>query len=190
MTAPRFHVAARLLHWLMAVMIVAMLFVGIGMVSTVSAAHTWLLDLHRPLGILILALAVVRLAVRLTHRVPPLPGDLPRWQAAAARASHYGLYGLMFVLPLVGWAMLSAAGYPIVLWGSTHLPPIAPINPALYAALRQAHTVLALMLFLVVLIHVGAALFHAWVRRDGVFASMALWQVRRHREDGTRKQSA
>ena len=105
-------------------------------------------------------------------------------------ASHYGLYGLMFVLPLVGWAMLSAAGYPIVLWGSTHLPPIAPINPALYAALRQAHTVLALMLFLVVLIHVGAALFHAWVRRDGVFASMALWQMRRHREDGTRKQSA
>lgn len=69
----------------------------------------------------------------------------------------------MFALPLVGWAMLSAAGYPIVFWGPTHLQPIAPVDPALYAALRQAHTVLALMLFLVVLTHVGAALFHAWV---------------------------
>jgi len=68
---------------------------------------------------------------------------------------------------------LSAGGYPIVLWGGVHLPAIAPHTPAMYAALRSAHSLLAYVLFATVLMHVGAALFHAWVRRDGVFRSMA-----------------
>ena len=84
-----------------------------------------------------------------------------------------GLLGLMLAMPLIGWAMLSAGGYPIVLWGGLHLPPIVPHTPALYAALRNAHSLLAYVLFATVLMHVGAALFHLWVRRDGVFQAMA-----------------
>ena len=79
----------------------------------------------------------------------------------------------MLAMPLIGWAMLSAGGYPIVLWGGVHLPAIMPHTPALYAALRAAHGVLAYALFATVLAHVGAALFHLWVRRDGVFQAMA-----------------
>lgn len=69
--------------------------------------------------------------------------------------------------------MVSAGGYPVVMFGSVHLPAIAPHSPALFALLRGAHGWLALVLFATVLAHVSAALYHAWVRRDGVFASMA-----------------
>lgn len=174
MSPPRqFHAAARLLHWLMAVAIVAMLFIGVGMVSTVSDARTALLPLHRTLGVVLLALAAVRLGVRLTRRAPPLPEDMPAWQRRAAGASQVALYVLMFTIPIVGWAMLSAGGSPVTLLGGVHLPSIAPQSPALHAALRHAHTYLALLLFGIFLQHVAAALFHLLIRRDEVFASMA-----------------
>lgn len=167
-----FNPTARWLHWLMAAMILSMLFIGVGMVASVSA-RPWLIDLHRPLGIAILLLAVLRLRNRLRHRPPALPSTLPRWQQAAARASHWLLYGLMLAMPLIGWAMLSAGGYPVQMSASFVLPPIAPQDVTLYAALRAAHGGLGYLLFATVLLHVSAALMHAWVYRDGVFASMA-----------------
>ena len=126
--APDRHDAfARLLHWSMAVLILAMLFIGVAMMASMTW-RPWLLDLHRPLGIAILLLAVVRLINRLRHPAPPLPDSVPGWQAAAARASHWLLYILM-----------------LGLW----------------------------LLFAVVIAHLSAALMHAWVYRDSVFASMA-----------------
>jgi cytochrome b561 len=171
--APRhFNLTARVLHWSMAVLILTMLFVGIGMVASMSLRPT-LISLHRPLGIAILLLVIVRLINRLRHRPPPLPADLPVVQVFAAKASHWLLYTLMFAMPLVGWSMLSAGGYPVTLFKGFALPPIAPHDATIYAVLRSAHTWLALLLFATVLIHLAAALFHAWVRRDGVFGSMA-----------------
>jgi cytochrome b561 len=173
MKAPHFSALQRTLHWLMAVMIIAMLFIGIGMVSMLRPRYLTLIAVHKPLGICILVLAFIRLVTRLRRGAPPLPKDLPRWQAAAAKASHVLLYALFIAMPLVGWSMLSAGGYPIVLYGPIHLPPIAPHSDALYAILRPAHTWLALLLYATILMHLAAALFHAWVRHDGVFASMA-----------------
>jgi cytochrome b561 len=186
-TVPRFHGTQRLLHWLMAVLIVAMLFIGVSMVSTVSEMRTWLIELHKPVGILILCLAAIRLCTRLALPIPALPADLPVWQRWAASFSHIALYCLMFALPLVGWAMLSAGGYPIALFGTFHLPPIAPIDPALFALLRRAHTLLAFLLFLTILVHLGAALFHAWIRRDGVFRSMQPWTRASRAQDRARR---
>ena len=93
--ANSFTLPARILHWLMAAMILAMLFIGVGMVASVSERHEWLLRIHKPLGIAILILAVVRLAVRLRHPPPALPADLPAVQKLAAHASHWLLYLLM-----------------------------------------------------------------------------------------------
>lgn len=167
-----FNLAARVLHWSMAVLILAMLFVGVGMVASIDLRPT-LVSVHRPLGIAILLLAVVRLINRLRHRPPPLPADLPALQVFAAKASHWLLYTLMFAMPLLGWSMLSAGGYPVTMFNGFALPPIAPHNPTVYAVLRTAHTWLAWLLFATVLLHLAAALMHAWVRRDGVFPSMA-----------------
>lgn len=172
-----FNLLARVLHWSMAAAIFAMLFVGAAMVVSLGN-RTQLLDLHRPLGLAILLLALVRLGNRLRNPPPPLPADLPRIQVWAATASHWILYALMLAMPLIGWAMLSAGGYPIIVWDGFHLPAIAPHSAALYGFLRPLHGVLAYLLFFTILGHLGAALFHAWVRRDQVFAQMAKGEQR------------
>jgi len=163
---------ARLLHWLMAVMIVTMLFIGVGMTATVSTWHDVLLSLHRPLGAAILVLVCLRLIVRLATRQPPLPADLPAWQKLAAYGSHLAMYGLMIAMPLIGWAMVSAGGYPVTLWAGVTLPPIAPADPAVFAWLRLAHRWLAYLFFLTFVAHFAAALYHGLIRRDGVLRSM------------------
>ncbi len=169
----RFTGLQRALHWSMAVCILAMLFIGVGMVSTVMPKHLVLISIHRPLGIAILALALIRLGVRLRFGAPPLPGDLPRPMRAAAILSHVAFYGLMIAMPLIGWAMLSAAAYPVVMFDGVRLPPILPQSDTLHTVLWNAHVLLAFAFFALILLHLAAALFHALVRRDGVFEAMA-----------------
>ena len=169
----RFTLLQRLLHWLMAACILAMLFIGVGMESTVLPKYLALISIHKSLGFVILVLALVRLAVRLRSGAPPLPADLPAPMKLAAHLSHYALYGLMIGMPLLGWAMLSAAAYPIVIFGSVYLPPIVPQSDNLHTLLWGAHFSLAFVFFGLILMHVAAALFHALVRRDGVFEAMA-----------------
>lgn len=172
MSRSHFHPALRVIHWAMAGLILGMLFVGVAMVSTAGPAYLQLQALHRPLGLALLGLAVVRMIVRLATGAPALPDELPRWQALAARLSHLGLYGLMMMMPLVGWAMLSAGGYPVQPWAGWILPPIVPRDLELHGLLRQAHRMLAFAFLALVLAHLTAALFHGLVRRDGVLASM------------------
>ncbi|MEJ5143677.1 cytochrome b [Gluconobacter albidus] len=167
-----FSLLSRSLHWIMAAMLLTMLFVGTYMASTAGPAYPHLVNFHRPLGIAILILAVVRLASRLYSPVPPLPVELPSIVKLAAKASHILLYGLMITMPLVGWGMLSAGSYPISLWGNITLPPILPHNPALWGALRTTHTLLAFLFIGLILTHIGAALFHGLVRKDGVFSNI------------------
>jgi cytochrome b561 len=171
--ATRFSLISRLLHWLMAGLILAMLLIGIGMVASVSERYELLVAIHRPLGIAILVLVVIRLVNRIFNKPPPLPNSMPPVMRLAAKASHVLLYALMFIMPLVGWGMLSAARYPIALFGTLQLPPILPHDLALYSWLRPLHTDLAYLLFATFLAHLGAALFHGLIRRDGVLSSMA-----------------
>ncbi|ROQ28812.1 cytochrome b561 [Gallaecimonas pentaromativorans] len=171
MMKDQFHIVIRLLHWLMALAIFTMLFVGAGMVSSV-ANRDWLYDLHKPLGITILVLAILRLVVRLSSRTPPLPSNMPLFMQLVAKLSHVLLYGLMLALPMIGWLMLSAGGYPVTLGGGIELPALVAKSNSLYAVLRPLHTLLAYSLLLLVLGHMAAALFHGLIRRDGVLRSI------------------
>jgi cytochrome b561 len=173
MTRTSFSPLQRILHWVMAVCIVTMLFIGVGMVGTIKPLHLTLISIHKPLGIAILLLVLVRLIVRLRHGAPALPADLPAPIKLAAGLSHVALYGLMIVMPLLGWAMLSAAAYPVVLFPGVHLPSIVPQSDRLHTLFWNAHQLLAFAFFALILLHLAAALFHALVRRDGVFRSMA-----------------
>jgi cytochrome b561 len=173
----QFHAVSRILHWLMAAMVLTMLSIGLAMVASLADYHV-LVSIHRPLGIAILVLVVIRFANRLLNPPPALPPTMSRLERLAATASEYTMYGLMFALPLVGWGMLSAARYPIVLYGSLHLPPILPHDPTLYALLRKAHTILAYSLILLFLAHLGAVLYHALILRDGILKRMAPWTIR------------
>jgi cytochrome b561 len=168
----RFTPLQRTLHWIMALCILTMLFIGVGMASTVAPEYLTLVAIHKPLGILILVLALIRLVVRLRYGAPPLPADLPEPMKLAAYLSHYALYALMIAMPLIGWAMLSAAEYPVVLWPGVWFPQILPRSPSLHTALWNAHFYLAFLFFALILMHLAAALFHALIRRDGVFDAM------------------
>lgn len=151
-----FHPALRVVHWLMAAMVLAMLFIGVGMVSTTGPLYLVLLALHRPVGIAILMLVLIRLPLRLATGAPTLPADLPMLQQRIAKGTHVLLYAAMLGLPLIGWAMLSAGGYPVALTKGIALPPILPHDLALYALLREAHTVVALLFFALILAHFAA----------------------------------
>jgi cytochrome b561 len=173
MIRKRFALPQRVLHWLMAICILSMLFIGVGMVSTVSTRYLTLVQIHKPLGVAILVLALLRLALRLYYGAPALPADMPAPMKLAAELSQYLLYALMIAMPVIGWAMLSAAAYPVVLFGGVHLPSILPVSPGLHTLLWHAHYYLAFAFFGLILLHVSAILFHKLVRNDGVFETMA-----------------
>src|SRR5438132_10998518 len=172
----QFAAVSRLLHWTMAAMVLTMLCIGVSMIVSLANYHV-LVSIHRPLGIAILILVVVRFVNRLLNQPPPLPATMSRAERLAARTSELAMYGLMFALPLVGWGMLSAARYPIVLYGSLQLPFILPHDAMLYAVLRKGHTVLAYLFFLTFLAHFGAILFHSLIVSDGILMRMAPWNI-------------
>ena len=174
---------SRILHWLMAAMLLAMLFIGVGMVASLGNYHV-LLAIHRPLGIMILILAAIRLVNRLCTTLPPFPPTMSRQERMIASASERLLYTLMFALPLVGWGMLSAGHYPIVMYGPVHLPPILPANPELYSVLRKTHTILAYLLFLTFLAHLSAVLFHTMIIRDRLLDRMLPWRIGAKKDKG------
>ncbi len=186
MSAPkprtRFAIQSRILHWLMAVMILTMLFIGVAMVASLADYHR-LVAIHRPLGIAVLILAVIRLINRKLTKLPPFPPTMSKLERFIASSSEKLLYALMITLPLVGWGMLSAGHYPIVMFGTVHLPPILPAHPMLYAFLRHSHTVLAYLLFATIFAHVGAVLFHTLIVRDRILDRMALWPIRRPKQE-------
>jgi cytochrome b561 len=169
----RFSLPSRALHWLMAPLLLAMLLIGVGMISTLSSMRPLLVDIHKPLGLALLVLAVLRLLLRLTGKAPALPSTMPTWQRHAAGVSHWLLYGAMLAMPLLGWAMLSAGGYPLPGFSGTHLPPLVSQNVTLYANLRLAHGIVGKVFFALILVHIAAGLLHALVLKDGVFASIA-----------------
>jgi cytochrome b561 len=173
----RFTLFSRLMHWSMVAMVIAQLLLGVTMVASLSY-YPLLLAIHRPLGVAILVFAVIRLANRLTHHPPPFLATMSRAERRIATWSEYLLYALLLAQPLVGWAMLSAARYPIVLYGPVHLPGIAPHSITLYAVLRLSHSILALLLFLTFTAHMSAVLFHTFVLRDGILDRMALWPTK------------
>jgi cytochrome b561 len=165
----RFALFQRLLHWLMAVGIIAMLFIGVGMVSTITPKYLPL----RSLGVALLLLVPIRLALRLYYGAPSLPIDLPGSMKLGAKLSHLVLYGLMIAMPLLGLGMLWAAAYPAVVYGGIQIPSLLPQSDSVHTLLWNAHFYLAFAFFALVLLHVAAGLFHALIRRDGVFATMA-----------------
>jgi cytochrome b561 len=170
--AARYGGMAITLHWLHALMLVGAFCVGLYMVGLpASIGKLKLYNWHKWAGVLLLTLAALRLAWRLTHR-PPAEAPAPAWQQQAARWTHGLLYALFFIVPLVGWAYSSAAGFPVVLFGQIPLPDFVPADKALAAAIKPWHERSAWLLALLVLMHVGAALKHHFIDRDGLLLRM------------------
>lgn len=171
-TAPRYSGPAIGLHWLLALMLVGSFSVGVYMADLpVSPTRLKLYSWHKWAGVTILALSFVRLAWRITHRPPP-DAAMPAWQARLAHATHHTLYSLFFIVPLVGWAYSSAAGFPIVWFGVLPLPDFVPVDKALAEAIKPWHERTAMLMALLVLLHVAGALKHHFIDRDGLIDRM------------------
>lgn len=167
----KYPVRTRILHWVVAVAIFAALFIGFTMTNIVGS-HGTLVAAHMTLGITILVIVIARAANRFTHKTPKLPDTVGPWEARAVVGSELALYALMLVQPLVGWAMVSAAGLPVRVFGGVTLPHLAPFDADLYGILRQTHSVLAYLLVAVVAAHVSAVLLHTLTLRDGMLRRM------------------
>jgi cytochrome b561 len=169
--AARFPVRTRLLHWLTALLVFTTLLVGFFMVSSLGS-YGALVSVHMTLGVSILVIVVVRAANRFTHRTPRLPDTVGGFEHKLVIGSELSMYALLLAQPLVGWAMVSASGSRVVVFGVCTLPRIAPFDADLYFGLRQTHSVLAYLLVAVVAAHVSAVLLHTLTLRDGMLSRM------------------
>lgn len=179
MTSPaRFPLRTRILHWLTAVLVFGMLLIGFAMVNSIGS-YASLRAVHMTLGIVVLVIVVLRVANRFTHRVPKLPDTVGWAEHKLVVGSELTMYTLLLAQPLVGWAMVSATGKQVVVFGSLSLPRIAPFNADLYFVLRQTHSLLAYTLVVVIAAHVSAVLLHTLTLRDGMLSRMTFALRRR-----------
>ena len=188
----RYTAVAIVLHWAIAAAILANLAVGWWMHQgaegeVVGTGVVAAFQLHKSLGLTVLALSVLRLVWRLTHRPPPLPAAMPRWEQRAARATHWAFYLLMVIVPLSGWTYVSAQWWrdapfntPTLWFGLFKVPHLfdagaMPLDQRKVVAARNlaAHAWLAWSMAALLALHVAAALRHHFVTRDAVLAGMA-----------------
>jgi cytochrome b561 len=169
----RYSAPARILHWLTAIAVITGVSLGFAMLSAEPGPRqNQLFDLHRSFGATILALTGVRLLWRLYSPPPPITAPMPAWQARIAHITHILLYVLLFIVPLVGWAGTSAFGARIPVFGLFELPMILEKNKAVADVLLPLHAALALSLSGLVILHIGAALHHHFVRKDDTLRRM------------------
>lgn len=163
---------ARLLHWVSALCVLAVIPLGFVMMNLASGPlQDRLFDLHRSFGFLILCLSVLRVFTRVVKGAPLPPADIPRWQARLATAVHHLLYVLIFVMPLLGWGASSAFGAKVSVFGLFTLPDLVAKNEALSDTLGTAHSLLGFLMTALVLLHIGGAALHA-VKGDSVLPRM------------------
>ena len=179
----KFTALSRTFHWLTAILIFAALLIGFTMVNWL-AGYATLRVIHMSIGALILLVVVLRIVNRFRHHPPAWPPTVGRLEGKAVIWSERALYALMLAQPLVGWAMVSASGTPVRVFGVLRLPPIAPFNIDVFSVLREAHSILAYALVVVIAAHVSFVLAHSTVLGDGMLRRMTFHVGRRERSKG------
>jgi cytochrome b561 len=170
----RYTRTAIVLHWLILALLVAQYTVGWTMPHIGrNTPVTTLISLHFSIGVLIIAVIIVRLAWRITHGEPAHEAGIPPWQLHLARVVQWLLYLLLIVVPLLGWLNASYRGMPITFFGLFGVPPLIGTHAAGWSWTGDIHTLIAEYAILpLVGLHVAAALYHRFVRRDQVLQRM------------------
>jgi cytochrome b561 len=164
---------SKVLHWLMACMILGLLAVGIIMSDMPASPQKYeLYGLHKAFGIIVLSLVCFRILWRSINRSPTLPATMPAWQRHASHLVHVALYGAMIGMPLSGWLMSSSFGYPTSVFGLVELPHLVDKNPDRGKLLAEIHETGMILLFVLLGAHIGAALKHHFIDKDGIFKRM------------------
>ncbi|HYM41316.1 MAG TPA: cytochrome b [Steroidobacteraceae bacterium] len=172
-TTRRWGAIAQLFHWL----IVALIIVQVTLAEMADdlpngVRKLTLLARHKSFGITILMLVILRLAWRSLNPHPPLPDNLKPYERRLASLTHGALYTLLFAIPLSGWTMSSARGFPVSWFGFLQLPDLVPRSRPLYEALVTTHVTLVCILLAIVALHIAGALKHHFVHKDDVLRRM------------------
>lgn len=172
-TRERWGAVSQFLHWLIVALIALQAALGLtGLLLPLGVEKLATLARHKSIGITILGLAVLRLLWRWVNPTPPLPSNLKPHERFLARFTHAALYVLLFAMPLTGWTMSSARGFPVSWFNLFELPDLVPKSTALYNTLVATHAVLACSLAVVVALHVAGAVKHHFVLRDDTLRRM------------------
>jgi cytochrome b561 len=173
-TDDRFGWISIILHWIMAVLLIGLLMLGLYMVGLAfSHLKLKLYGWHKEFGLLALALVIFRVIWRLSNRTPSLAA-LPALERFAARAMHFAFYCFMFLIPISGWCLTSAAGLPASFFGLFVLPTLVSASEAQRLFFTEIHKLLSYGLILAILGHVAAALKHHFINKDDILRRM-LW---------------
>ncbi|HSG96081.1 MAG TPA: cytochrome b [Afifellaceae bacterium] len=180
-TASGFGHVAIILHWAVALLVFVMLALGnvMGALASTDPLRAVLLDLHKLIGLTILALVLLRIVWRLANPVPALPVSMKSWQRICARLSHYTLYGLTVLIPMTGWALVSARVQTPILVLFDRLPvPALPVLEYFDSGAEAVvlfwgvHDILGGLLVLLILVHIAAAMRHHFVLSDDILRRM------------------
>lgn len=158
----KYALSSRILHWLMAAVILFLIGLGIYMAHFLSKEAPNRMDiysLHKSLGVLVLGLVFVRIVNRLIFKVPALPNSLPKLEKIAAHFAHFGIYLLMIAVPLSGYLMSNLFGFPVHFFGM-NLPSIVSANPELGMTVHESHAIFAYVLLGLVALHVAGVVKH------------------------------
>lgn len=170
----RYTATAIALHWLAALLILGAFPLGVyAHELALSPLKLKLLSYHKWLGVTIFLLTVARLAWRATHRPPPMADSIPPWQRRAAHGLHHLLYLLLLAIPLSGWLMSSAKGFPVVYLGLLQLPDLVAKNAELADIFKEIHEALNFGMLTLVGLHVVAAFKHHFIDRDDTMQRMS-----------------
>jgi len=172
-TGEGYTATARILHWITAVLVLGQIVLGVVIANEWGGAwQDRLYDLHKSTGAVLIPIILGRIFYRWKHPPPPLPADIPAIQQFAAHTTHYLLYGLLVVQMFIGWIGTAAYPAPVPIYGLFNLPSIWPVNRVLSEQLLLVHKVIGITLVVLLAMHVGAALYHHFVRKDRVLMRM------------------
>jgi len=172
-TRPAWHPVSRWLHWIIALLIAAQAILGwIGADMERSPAKIDVMVAHKSLGLTLLLLVLLRLAWRLTHPAPPPPFGSKTWEIRLAQLTHAAIYLVIIALPLSGWLSADTAVAPWKFWWIIPLPSFFAPDKGLHEFGEELHEVLVSVLIALLVLHVAAALYHHFGKRDDVLLRM------------------
>lgn len=177
---PAYRPAARWLHWIIAAAVLLM--IPAGLIMTREGIARPLQDalflFHKNTGVLLISLILARIIYRLVYKPPPLPAFVPQWQRRVAALSHFLLYVLLIVMPVSGYIRVRAGGFPIEMLDAAGVGSWIPKSERLASIAQTVHETAAYLLIALLALHIGAALHHALIRRDGIWSRMWLFPRR------------
>ena len=166
---------ARFFHWASAILVLLTIPAAIAMLrpGIARSLQDPLFLFHKNIGVVILILVALRLAYRLVNPPPPLLDSVMPLQRRIAELTHWGLYGLLLGMAISGYIRVTAGGFPLEVFDALGLPRLAPRSDSLAETAKQIHATLRIPLIGLIALHIGAALYHGLIKKDGVFQRMA-----------------